>query len=225
MHTSLTPSWRSLFSIERSTVLGPRAPMRLLDAHLAKPSRILNDFVSLNSQPSSFLCALLAHTRSMPTWQSFSELLRASDFYFQTLNGVLEYSRVFGNPMKILQWILLLVQNSKNSLLSCHCLHTFSMPSWRSISPTERSVVLGSFYTPFAPAQCPPGRALRILSDFGLLRTLSRVPSSCTSCLWSMSTWQSSYRILSDSFCNFVSATQPYLLRCSATSQVFFLSC
>jgi hypothetical protein len=43
----------------------------------------------LNSQQSSFLCALLAHTRSMPTWQSFSELLRASDFYLQTLNRVL----------------------------------------------------------------------------------------------------------------------------------------
>jgi hypothetical protein len=192
--------------------------MRLLDAHLAEPSRILNDYVSLNSQPSSFLCTLLAHTRSMPTWQSFSELLRDSDFYLQTLNGVLEYSGVFSNPMKILQWILLLVQNSKSSLLSCACLHTFSTPSWQSISPIERSVVLGSFYMPFAPAQCPPRRALIILSDSSLLRTLSRVPSSCTSCLCSMSTWQSSYRILSDSFCNCVLATQPYLLRCSANS-------
>jgi hypothetical protein len=38
----------------------------------------------------------------MPTWQSFSELLRDSDFYLQNLNGVLEYFGVFNNPMKIL---------------------------------------------------------------------------------------------------------------------------
>jgi hypothetical protein len=65
-------------------------PLHLLNALLAELLRILSDSgLLLNSQQSSFLCALLAHTRSMPTWQSFSELLRASGFYLQTLNRVL----------------------------------------------------------------------------------------------------------------------------------------
>jgi hypothetical protein len=78
--------------------------------------------------------------------------------------------------MKIPLWILAHFQNSKSSLHFCGLLHTSSTPFWRSIFSTERSVVMGSLCTPFAPAQCPPGRALRILNDSVFcLQTLSRV--------------------------------------------------
>jgi hypothetical protein len=66
---------------------------------------------------------------------------------------------------------------------------------------------------------------LRILSDSGIpLRTHNRVLSLCTPLYTrSMPSWQSSHRILSDSVCNCVSATQPCLLRCSVTSKVLLL--
>jgi hypothetical protein len=74
LHTSSTPSWRSIFSTERSVVLGSFFvhSLHLLNALLAELSESLVILVFSNSQQSSFLCALL-YTRSMPTWQSFSE--------------------------------------------------------------------------------------------------------------------------------------------------------
>jgi hypothetical protein len=51
--------------------------------------RILSDYAFFfNSQQSSFLCAPL-YTRSMPTWQNSTELLRDSVFCLQTLSRVL----------------------------------------------------------------------------------------------------------------------------------------
>jgi hypothetical protein len=50
----------------------------------------------------------------------------------------------------------------------CACLHTDSIPSRQSFFslPTERSTVMSSLVH-LAPTRCPPGRALRILSDSG----------------------------------------------------------
>jgi hypothetical protein len=39
---------------------------------------------------------------------------------------------VFNNPVKIPQWILPQLQNSKSYFSSCAYLHTDSMPSWQS---------------------------------------------------------------------------------------------
>jgi hypothetical protein len=43
-----------------------------------------------------------------------------------------ESFRVFNNPAKIPQWILLQITKLKE-FSSCACLHTVSMPSWQSI--------------------------------------------------------------------------------------------
>jgi hypothetical protein len=86
------------------------------------------------------------------------------------LKPLLECFWVFSNPVKVPSVDLSSnFQNSKSSFLCCACLHTFSTPSWRSIfsSFTEHSTVLSSCALMHF-ARCPPGRALRILSDSGL---------------------------------------------------------
>jgi hypothetical protein len=70
---------------------------------------------------------------------------------------------VFSNPVKILQWILPLNTELKRVLFSCVvCTMSLCPPGRVSSSRTSSSSVLLCTY---APAQCPPGRALRILSD------------------------------------------------------------
>jgi hypothetical protein len=73
--------------------------------------------------------------------------------------------RVFNNPVKIPQWILLQITELKE-FSSCAHLHTVSMPSWQSIFSQN----FQQFYTllcTYAPTQCPLGRALTLLSDSG----------------------------------------------------------
>jgi hypothetical protein len=132
---------------------------------------------------------------------------------------------VFSNPVKSLSGLFLQIQNSKSSLLFCAYLHTFSTPSWRSIfSSTERSTVL--FF-------CAPMHLLNALlaelSESSVILVFFQLSAEFFFQLHLVHTLNAHlaelYRILSDSVCNCVSATQPCLLRCSATSQVFFLSC
>jgi hypothetical protein len=99
---------------------------------------------------------------------------------------------------------------------------------------------------PYAPAQCPLGRALRILSDSDFCLNSQQSSSSalcacaqcppgrasqnsqqsfcllCTPCTCSMPSWQSSTE-LKERFClQLCSSPQPCLLRYLATSKVFF---
>jgi hypothetical protein len=100
-------------------------------------------------------------------------------------------------------------------------LHTFSTPFWRSIFPQNAQQSWVSSVQPMHSLDALLAELLRILSDSGLPQTLNGVLLQRSPCVCSMPTWQSSYRILSGSVCNCVSATQPCLLRCSATSKVF----
>jgi hypothetical protein len=63
---------------------------------------------------------------------------------------------------------------------------------------------------------------LRILSDSGLLRTHHRVLLLCTPCTCAQCPLGRALQNSQQNYVfNCVSATQPYLLRCSATSKVF----
>jgi hypothetical protein len=84
------------------------------------------------------------------------------------LKPLLEYFWVFSNPVEALQWTLPSQHRTQRVLSSSVPICTLPRRPPGSIFSTEHSTVLGSFCAPFAPAQCPPGRALRILSDSGL---------------------------------------------------------
>jgi hypothetical protein len=103
-----------------------------------------------------------------------------------------EPNRVFNNPVKILQWILPSITELKEFPSPCACLHNGSMPTWQSVF-SQNVQQLCTLLCTYAPAQCPLGRALRILSDSGpSLRTHSRVPPNAPLCICSTPTWQSS---------------------------------
>jgi hypothetical protein len=55
-----------------------------------------------------------------------------------------------------------------------------------------------------APARCPLGRALRILSDSASFEFTAEFLLQCTLCLCSMPTWQSFTELVRDSVCNCV---------------------
>jgi hypothetical protein len=68
---------------------------------------------------------------------------------------IAEFFRVFNNPAKILQWILLLISKLKE-FSPCVYLHTESMPSLCLLS----ELTTDFFCALLAPTQFPPGRAL-----------------------------------------------------------------
>jgi hypothetical protein len=78
---------------------------------------------------------------------------------------IVESFRVFSNPAKILQWILLLIIELRE-FSPCTCLHTNSMTSWQSYTKLLRDSSSFELTVEFflcallALAQCPLGRAL-----------------------------------------------------------------
>jgi hypothetical protein len=99
---------------------------------------------------------------------------------------------VFNNPVKILQWTLPQLPELKE-FSSFLCLPAHFLDALLVEFPLHRTFSSSvSFCAPFAPAQCPPGRALRILSDSVLLLNSQQSSSNCTLCICSMPTWQSS---------------------------------
>jgi hypothetical protein len=117
----------------------------LLQSLYAHPLRSLLSF-SEYSDPLGDLILLLPQMENINAFLAFS-----------SSNLLLSLSGYSATQYRSLSGLCFLFQSSKSSS-SCACLHIYSTPSWRSLFPTERSVVLGS-YAPFAPAQCPPGRA------------------------------------------------------------------
>jgi hypothetical protein len=89
-----------------------------------------------------------------------------------------ECCRVFNNPVKIPQWILLQIIELKEFSSSCVCLHTYSMPTWKSIL---------SFHLLKAHLEELFESSVILV----LLRTHSRVLLLCTPCTGSIATWQS----------------------------------
>jgi hypothetical protein len=78
-----------------------------------------------------------------------------------------------------------LVDSSSNHrtqrvLFSCACMHTESNALLVEYLLTEHSLVLHSSVHLLALAQCPPSRALRIVSDFGSSLNSQQISSQCT---------------------------------------------
>jgi hypothetical protein len=86
---------------------------------------------------------------------------------------------VFSNPVKIPQWILPQILELKEFSSLPVPIYTLSLcpPSRVSSSRTSNSFVLLCTY---APSQCPPGRALRIFSDYCFFLNSQQSSSRCT---------------------------------------------
>jgi hypothetical protein len=143
------------------------------------------------------------------------------------LKPLLEYFWVFSNPVKILQWIL------PSNYRTQRVLFLSSMPKCTK-SPCLPGRV-PSFHRTFSSSVLLCTYALRsmpiwqsshiILSDSGSsLKLSAEFLPLCTPVHTLNAHLAELYIILHDSVCNFVSATQPCLLRCSVTSKVFLLS-
>jgi hypothetical protein len=118
---------------------------------------------------------------------------------------------VFSNPVRIPQWILPLTFRTQRVLFSCAICTPSRRPPGGVFSPTERSTVLGSCALMHS-LNALLAELLRIPSDSGLSLNPQQSSFLCAPLYTrSMPTWQSSHRILSDSVCNCVSATQSCL--------------
>jgi hypothetical protein len=93
-------------------------------------------------------------------------------------NLIAESFWVFSKPVNIPQWILPPASRTQRVLFTSVSVYTLPRsPPGRVPSP-QNVQQFYPFYAPFSPAQCPPGRALRILSDSSPLKNSQQSSSS-----------------------------------------------
>jgi hypothetical protein len=125
---------------------------------------------------------------------------------------------VFNNPVKIPQWTLPLNSELKEFSSPCaYCTHV-SMPSWQSIF--SQNIQQSYLLCTYAPTQCPPGRALRILSDSSSLELTTEF--YLCALLAMLNAHLAELHRTPQSFCLQLCSSYTALPpRCSTTSQVF----
>jgi hypothetical protein len=134
---------------------------------------------------------------------------------------------VFSNPVKILSGLFLQMVELKRVLFPFYVVCTLircllaEFPFHRMFSSSVSFVLCT-----YAPAQCPLGRALRILNDFifSLLNS-QQSSSNCTLCLCSMPTWQSLYRTPKRLYLQLCLLPHSLASKVFNNLEVFLLSC